>query len=37
MQLWFQRGPNDDIAWGTATFYWGLDVKREEPRLEDVQ
>ena len=30
MQLWFQRGPDSRIAWGTATFHWGLDVKREE-------
>ncbi len=32
MQLWFQRGGDSRIAWGTATFHWGLDVKREEPR-----
>jgi hypothetical protein len=32
MRLWFHRGGDSQIAWGTATFYWGLDVKREEPR-----
>jgi hypothetical protein len=32
MNLWFQRGPDSRVAWGTATFDWGLDVKREEPR-----
>jgi hypothetical protein len=31
MNLWFQRGPDSQVAWGTATFHWGLDVKREEP------
>jgi hypothetical protein len=30
--LWFQRGPDSNVTWGTATFYWGLDVKREELR-----
>jgi hypothetical protein len=32
MRLWFHRGGDSQIAWGTATFYWGLDVNREEPR-----
>ncbi len=32
MSLWFQRGPDSRTAWGTATFHWGLDVHREEPR-----
>lgn len=30
MSLWFQRGNGSAIAWGTATFHWGLDVKREK-------
>ena len=30
MSLWFQRGSGSAIAWGTATFHWGLDVKREK-------
>ena len=30
MRLSFQRGPDSQVAWGTATFHWGLDVKREE-------
>jgi hypothetical protein len=32
MKLWFQRAPDSQVQWGTATFHWGLDVKREEPR-----
>jgi hypothetical protein len=32
MSLWFRRGPNSGIVWGSATFHWGLDVKREELR-----
>jgi len=32
MRIWFHRGDDSQVAWGTATFYWGLDVKREEPR-----
>ncbi|MDD5199995.1 MAG: hypothetical protein PHC88_09345 [Terrimicrobiaceae bacterium] len=31
MRLRFQRGGDSQVAWGAATFYWGLDVKREEP------
>jgi hypothetical protein len=30
-RLWFARGPDSRIAWGTATFHWGLDVNRKEP------
>ncbi len=33
--LWFQRGPDSHVSWGTATFHWGLDVKREEPKREE--
>lgn len=32
MNLWFKRGADSQVAWGTATFHWGLDVKREELR-----
>ncbi|MGH8045673.1 MAG: hypothetical protein ACREKL_00375 [Chthoniobacterales bacterium] len=32
MRLRFNRGADSQVMWGTATFYWGLDVKREEPR-----
>ena len=32
MNLWFRRGPDSKIAWGSATFHWGLDLKREELR-----
>jgi len=30
MSLWFQRGDGSAIVWGTATFHWGLDIKREK-------
>jgi hypothetical protein len=30
MQLRFQRGETSQVVWGTATFHWGLDLKREE-------
>jgi hypothetical protein len=32
MRLRFARGRDSRITWGAATFHWGLDVKREEPR-----